>query len=57
MAGFRPTGRNPDGSAICGANPHNRGGFASFRYFHTTNRFQYYLQTAIPITCLQLPST
>ena len=48
QGGFRPTGRNPDGSAICGANHTTVGGFASFDYVPHHQPFQYYPQTANP---------
>src|SRR5207248_11314351 len=48
QGGFRPTGRNPDGTAICGSQHASVAGFVSFDYIPHHQPFQYYASTANP---------
>jgi len=46
--GFRPTSRNADGSAVCGAHTQNVGGAMISDYIPHHEPFQYYASTANP---------
>ena len=46
--GFRPTSRQPDGTAVCGASATNRYGVMRLRYEGGDEGFQYYASTANP---------
>jgi phospholipase C len=48
QGGFRPTGRNPDGTAVCDEAHTTVAGFTSKDYIPHHEPFQYYLSTANP---------